>query len=471
MRRIRETCLYLLVAVMLLGCLVPVASALELSETTVSSGCHSVDAAKPLDTQTQVLDTAKSAFVYERGSGTVIYAWNADGKVYPASMVKLMTALVALEDGNLSDNVVVTRAALNQLPPGALTMRLAVGEELTLEQLLYGMMVASANDAAVVIAQHVAGSQEAFVARMNEKARELGCTGTSFSNTHGLHDEMTYTTARDVCRVLLAGLENEIFQTLFQTISYQLPATNMSEARKLTSTNTMMFDSSKAYYDSRVTGGRTGSTDAAGRCIAVTASANGLDLVGVVMGAQPTYSETGGNLVRYGSFEEMKDLLDHTFGSYSFHQLATKGQVLNQLQVENGANDVAIKPENSISAVLPLELDESALVWKVDCGSLIAPVEAGQQLGTLQVWYGTICLGGTALVAANSSAVDSPLIMPLRPSQMDDRGSWITVIIIVGIAAVAVAVAMAVRWTPKIIRRIKLRLRRRRRRINRRRTR
>jgi len=472
MKRIRETCLYLLTAALLLCCLVPSAAAREVGfNPAISSGCHSVDAAIPLDNQTQVLETAKAAFVYERGSGTVIYAWNPDSKVYPASMVKLMTALIALEDGNPADRVTVTQSALNQLKPGALTMRLVAGEELTLEQLLYGMMVASANDAAVVIAQHVAGSQEAFIARMNEKARELGCNGTSFSNTHGLHDEMTFTTARDVCRVLLAGLENEMFQTLFQTTSYQLPATNKSEERKLTSTNNMMTDTSKAYYDKRITGGRTGATDAAGRCIAVTASANGMDLVCVVMGAVPTYSEDGKTVLRYGSFEEMKDLLDYAYDGYTFHQLAAQGQILIQMQVENGANDVAIRPENSISAVLPMELNESALNWKYDCGSLAAPLEVGQKLGTLQVWYGAVCLGETNLEAANSVAVDTTLVMPQRPSEMDDRGSWTTVIIIVGIAVFAVAVTLLVRWTPKLIRRIKLRLRRRRRRINRRRTR
>lgn len=470
MRRIRETCIFFLVAVLLWG-LVPVAGATELSALAVTNGCHSVDAARPLDAQTKVLETTKTAFVYERSSGTVIYAWNADGKVYPASMVKLMTALVALEDGNLSDQVEVTREALNQLYSGALTIRLEPGEKLTLEQLLYSMMVASANDAAVVIAQHVAGSQDAFVDRMNAKAQELGCTGTHFSNAHGLHDEMTYTTARDVCRILLAGLENEMFRTLFETVSYLLPATNKSEERKLTSTNPMMYDKSKTYYDERVTGGRTGSTDAAGRCIAVTASDKGMDLVCVVMGAEPTYSEDNITGTRYGSYEEMKDLLDYSFGGYTFHQLATQGQILTQLQVENGANDVAIRPKTSISAVLPKKLDESSLAWKFDCDGLVAPVEAGQDLGTLQVWYGNICLGGTTLEAANTSSVNTTLVMPLRPSQMDDRGSWVTVFIIVGIAVFALLVTAVVRWAPKLVRRVKLRLRRRRRRINRRRTR
>jgi len=471
MRRIRETCICFLVAVLFLCTVAPTAEALTQNDPAVSSGCHSIDAARPLENQTQVLETAKAAFVYERVSGTVIYAWNADSKVYPASMVKLMTALIALEEGDLADRVVVTQSALNQLTPGALTMHLVAGEELTLEQLLYGMMVASANDAAVVIAEHIAGSQAGFLARMNEKARELGCTGTSFSNTHGLHDEMTFTTARDVCRLVLAGLENEMFRTLFETTSYPLPATNKSEERKLNSTNYMMFDSSKAYYDQRVTGGRTGSTDAAGRCIAVTASDNGMELVCVIMGAQPTYSEDGSKVERFGSFEEMKDLLNYTYDGYTFHQLATQGQVLTQIPVENGANDVAINPEHSISAVLPVELNETALVWHYDFGALSAPVEAGQTLGSLQIWYGQICLGETALEAANSATVDTTLVMPFRPSEMDDRGSWITVVIIVGIAVFALAVTMIVRWTPRLIRKVQLRLRRKRRRIYRRRTR
>ncbi len=472
MKVIRSACLYILLAAILLHGLVQPARAQDTGvDPAVINGCHSIDAAVPLEGQEKILDTAKAVLVYERTSGTMIYSFNGDSRVYPASMVKLMTALVALEHGNLTDKVTVTNGALKQLYGGAKTMGLQDGEVLTLEQLLYCMMVASANDAAVVIAQHVGGSQAGFLAKMNEKAQQLGCRNTSFSNVHGLHDEMTYTTARDVCRVILAGLENELFAEMFSLESYVLPATNKSGERKLTTTNNMMLPQKHSYYDQRVTGGRTGSTDAAGRCIAVTAQDSGMELVCVLMGAEPTYSESGTGIVRYGSFEEMKELLDYVFGGYAFHQLAAEGQILNQMKVENGANDVAIRPVSDISVVLPREMDQQALRWDYSTGTLAAPIDAGQSLGSLQVWYGAVCLGETELIAANSSAVETTLVMPLRPSEMDDRGSWTTLLIIVGIAALVAGAVVAVKKAPKMVRRVKALLRGRRRRKSRRRSR
>lgn len=472
MKLIRSACLFILLAAILLHGLVQPAQAQDnLIDPAVSNGCHSIDAAVPLESQKKLLDTAKAALVYERTSGTLIYNFNGDSRVYPASMVKMMTALVALEQGNLTDEVTVTSAALKQLYGGAKTMGLKDGEVLTLEQLLYCMMVASANDAAVVIAQHVGGSQAGFLAKMNEKAQQLGCRNTSFSNVHGLHDEMTYTTARDVGKVLLAGLENELFAKMFSLESYILPATNKNEERTLYTTNYMMQPRNATYYDKRVTGGRTGATDAAGRCIALTAQDSGMELVCVLMGAEPTYTEDGKTLVRYGSFEEMKELLDYTFSGYAFHQLAAQGQILTQMKVENGANDVAIQPMSDISVVLPVELDQQTLRRDYSSGLLEAPIHAGQSLGSLQIWYGAICLGQTELVAANSSRVETALVMPLRPSEMDDRGSWTTLLIVVGAAALLAGGWIAVKKAPRMIRRAKAVLRGKRRRQGRRRSR
>ena len=214
-------------------------------DMSVTSGCHSVDAAVALSDQQRLTETANAVIVYERGSDTMIYSWNPDEKIYPSSMVKLMTALVALERGDLAEEVKVTKRAINSVAPGSVSAGLVSGEELTLEQLLYCLMVASANDAAAVIAEHIGGNQETFVAMMNDKAKELGCTGTNFSNVHGLHDEETYTTARDVCRITDKALENEVFRAMFTAETYTVPKTNKSEARELWTTNYMMSKHSR----------------------------------------------------------------------------------------------------------------------------------------------------------------------------------------------------------------------------------
>ena len=379
------------------------------ADSSVTSGCHSVDAVTPLSESKQLLDTSKAVILYELNSDTMVYSWNPDGKIYPSSMVKLMTALIALEEGDLSDTVTVTKSALSNLIPGSLCLKpvLQSGEQLTLEALLYAMMTASANDASVVIAEHIAGSQEDFVQLMNEKAAELGCEGTHYSNVHGLHDENTYTTARDLCRLLDFALEIEQFKTLFTAKEYTIPATNASEERNIVTSNHMMSKAeTPKYFDERVTGGKTGSTDAAGRCLAVTAESNGMELLGIVMGAVPTYAEEGLELKTYGSFEEMKVLLDFGCNGFAFRQIFYDDQVLSQYPVSGGENHVVTQPVAELSTVLPVEYDETLLTWTYDdAGTITAPVKAGQHITDVQVWYGNICLAQTELVAMTDVAV------------------------------------------------------------------
>lgn len=471
MKRMRKTCFSVMCIIWLLLQWVCIPTAALPSDPAVASGNRTVDAAKALESQQKLTETAKAVMVYERNSGTMVYTWNPDGRIFPASMVKLMTALVALEEADITQKVMVTTSALNRVPAGALKLGLMAGEELTMEQLLYCMVVASSNDAAVVIAQHVAGSQEAFIAKMNEKARELGCTGTNFSNVHGLHDEQTYTTARDVCKILLACLEDPRFEAMFTTKKYTIPATNLSKERNIRSTNNMMMPTSWDYYDERVTGGRTGATDAAGRCIAITAEAGGMELVCVLMGAEPTYSEDKQVVLRFGSFEEMAEILDHVFDGYALYQLAAQGQIVTQLEVTNGANHVAVQPENSVLTVLPADIDLYTLRWEFDSDNLTAPIEVGEAAGAVQIWHGDICVGQTKLITANSVEVETTLVMPKRPSELDGRGSWkILLFVVCGIAGVAVVV-MLFSAAPKLIRKIKIKNMRRRRRKNRRRAR
>ena len=158
---------------LLLCFLVSLALPAAAADLSVEEGCHSVDAQRPLTEGEKLAPTATAAMIYERGSDTMIYADNPDGKIYPASMVKLMTALVALENSTLDDRVVVTKRALSHVAIGSVSAGLVAGEELSLQDLMYCMMVASANDAATVIAEHVGGTQDGFIAMMNKKMSEL----------------------------------------------------------------------------------------------------------------------------------------------------------------------------------------------------------------------------------------------------------------------------------------------------------
>jgi D-alanyl-D-alanine carboxypeptidase (penicillin-binding protein 5/6) len=245
---------------------------------------------------------------------------------------------------------------------GSVSAGLVAGEELTLKDLLYCLMTASANDAATVIAEHIGGSQAGFIKMMNERAKELGCKDTNYTNVHGLHEEETYTTARDICRILDFALDNPEFKAMFTAESYTVPATNKHEERIIYTSNYMMSRQTvKKYYDERVTGGKTGSTSQAGRCLAATSKGKGMELLTIVMGAEATYEADGLAVRTFGSFEDTKALLDYVLENFEYRQILFEGQILSQHPVEGGENSVFTKPVETASTVLPVDLDASKL--------------------------------------------------------------------------------------------------------------
>lgn len=395
----------------------------------VTSGCHSVDAAMTLSEEERLADTAKAVVLYELNSGTMLYTYNPDGKIYPTSMVKLMTALVALENGNLDDMVTVTRSVLNQVPIGIVGIDLKAGEEISLRDLLYATMVASATDASVVAAAHVGGSIEGFLQMMNDKAAQLGCKNTHYGNVHGLHDEETYTTARDIARITEAALQNEVFREMFSASEYTLAETNKHEQRTIITSNNMMNSQNTKYYDKRVTGGKTGATDQGGRCLTLTAEKDGMEILCVLMGATPTLASNG-SIVSYGSFEESKIMVDYAFANFELRQVFFDGQSLAQYPVANGANHVVTQAATSASTVMPAQLDESRLKWVYagQSDTISAPVEKGQKLGTAQVWYGIKCLAETDMVAMNGVETYQAPIIPEKPDIQS--GSWLMLLLV-----------------------------------------
>lgn len=415
-------------------------------DPAVTNGCHSVDAAMTLSTEEKITETAKAAIVYELNSGTMLYAHNPDGKIYPTSMVKMMTTLVALENADLDEMVIVSRSMRQQVPIGILGIDLKTDEEISLRDLLYCNMVASASDASVIIAMHVGGSISGFLQMMNDKALELGCQNTRYGNVHGLHDENTYTTARDICRISEFALKNETFREIFCTANYTVPATNKSDERVIKTTNHMMNESNSKYYDKRVTGGKTGATDEGGRCLTLTAEKDGMEILCVLMGATPTMASNG-SVKAYGSFEESKVLMDYAFENFEFRQVFFDGQSLSQYPVGNGASHVVTQATTSISTVLPADVDETQLKWDyhLSDGNLTAPVEKGQVLGVAQVWYGAKCLAQTDMVAMHAVKIAQAPVIPEKPAKMFG-GGWLTILlIIVGLVVLAFLAILGMR--------------------------
>lgn len=399
-----------------------------------ADACHGMDAPKALLGAGQLVDNAQATFMYEANSDTVMHAWNADALMEPASLVKIMTALIAVEKGDLNDTITVTQSAIESVPYDAVSCDLIAGETVLLEHLLYCLLLDSANDAAAVIAEHISGSQSEFVQMMNEYAHDLGCTCTQFRNVHGLHDDAQHITARDAARILNAALKNEVFYKIFTAEEYTVPSTNKSEDRELVTGNFMMDESSRLYYDSRVIGGRTGVTEDGMRCLASVAENDTMRLICVVMGAESVYQEDGYTAVSVGGYKETTALLDAGFNGYRSVQILFANQALKQSSVIDGDSDVVLGPQISISTVLPADTTISDLSFRYAENNLYAPITAGDRLSSVQVWYGGLCVAEADLYAMNSVEHINTLQTNDQAQHSDSlwSGTLITILIILG---------------------------------------
>lgn len=442
-------------------------------DASVVNGCNGVDAQVPLRND-KLLETGTAGVLYEVTSGTLMYAENMDIRVYPGSFVKLMTALLAIEQGSLSDEIIVTSDALNTVPENSSVQGLLEGEVLTLEELLYSMIVASANDSAAVIANYIAGSQDAFVAAMNQKAAEIGCMDTNYTNVHGVHDDMQYTTPRDLLKIMVYALHYDIFQELIGAAQYYIPETNLSESRQLYSTNYMLSQLiMEGYYDNRVTGGKVASNQDGERSLIVTAKADGLSYIGIVTDTKPVYSSNGYSINEYREFTEMKSLLDLGFDNYEVKQILYEGQITDRLTVTNGTNSVAVGPVSAAASVLPKSVSSSGLSFrfqKLD-NVISAPVEKGEIVNVVQVWYGSVCIAQSEIAAMNSSDVAAATLQSTQENTEENGAGLTKVLAVFGIILIVIIGFAAVLYIIRMIRTAALRSKRRRRRSSRRRSR
>ena len=245
--------------------------------------------------------SSEAAVVMENTTNTILYSKNADEVLFPGSTVKIMTCLLALENTQLTDEVTMTATGVSGVTDGGASISSQVDEVFTVEQCLYAIMVASANDIALQVAEHVGGSVDAFVQIMNTRAQELGCTNTVFTNPTGLPDENQHITAHDMALIMEAAMANDTFRTIAATTSYTLPATNVSGGeRVLTNNFTMINSASDGYYEPCI-GGKEGYTEASGSTLVCEASKNNMKLVCIVLnGASGVTDDEAIALPNYG---------------------------------------------------------------------------------------------------------------------------------------------------------------------------
>ena len=329
--------------------------------------------------------TARSAVVMEAATRKILYARDMKARRFPASTTKAMTLIVALEKGNLSDIVTVSR---NAAGTDGSTLWLEEGDKIPLEDLLYGIMMMSGNDATIAIAEHIAGSVDAFTKMMTEKAREIGAADTYFVNPHGLPDERHYTTAYDMALIAAYGYQNPKFVEIVGTKEKTLLWIK-DPAHFWRSENQMLW-----LYEG-ANGVKTGYTDAAGRCLVSGAKRNGIQLVSVVLDSLYMWSDSIA-------------MLDYGFQHVKSMKLASGNEIAAKLPVLSGRKK-QIDVQTVSDIVVPVGDDGAAAFEKVYelPASLHAPVEKGDVVGKLRILYEGREIGSTDIIATESVEMKS----------------------------------------------------------------
>lgn len=363
-----------------MNCLKKICITLFLFLIIFVSGCTSTYASTIPDTY------SSACLLMEESTGKILYSKNANSIMYPASTTKIMTAILTLEKCNLSDTAVVSHNAVFSIPSGYSTASLVEGEVLTIEQLLNVLLIPSANDAAVVLAEHIAGSVEAFSDMMNSKAVELGCLNTHFVNPNGIHNENHYSTAYDLALIGKYAMQFPTFKEISSKTRYTLPITNAysKEDRIFNTTNDLIkpnYSSSPTnYYYKYATGGKTGYTDPAGQCIVATATKDNVSLIAVTLHGDFTEDNLSQRAL------DCKALFEYGFNNFSMVSIAKKGDVASNMKVPNSTKDSSsldLLYSDDIYAFVPNGFDTSSVTPNIKLSSTFAPIAQDTILGTI----------------------------------------------------------------------------------------
>jgi len=359
---------------------------------------------------------AKAALLIDLETGAVAYGKNEHQELYPASLTKIMTALLVLEAvdaGKLSmdQELTASSSALSGLPYDGSNAGIKVGEIMSVRNLLYCMLVVSANEACNILAEAVSGSIGAFVEEMNRRAGELGCVNTHFVNTNGLHDPQHYTSAWDIYLITQEALTHPDFMTFCNTANVVIPATNLSGQRNYWTTNHLLATWRVIGYRNREAMGiKTGSTSDAGYCLVSSAKRGSLHFLSVILGAERVEENGVGNI---RSFSETTRLFNYGFDNFTYKTILEEDEPIREIAVSLSEMDhVTVHPARSIEVLIPKGLNPEHLERTVTLSEepVEAPVSEGDVLGTLTLHYDGVEYGTVDLLASHDVEASQKLI-------------------------------------------------------------
>ena len=319
----------------------------------------------------KLAENAKSAILIEASTGEVLFEKNADERLVPASMTKMMSMLViieAIENGDLKWNQEI-QVSENASSMGGSQILLETGEKMSVRDLFKGVAIASGNDAVVALAEAVAGTEDAFVQKMNDKAKELGLKNTNFKNPHGLDTANHYSSARDMSLIAKELVKHEKVLE-FTSVYEDYLRENTDRKIWLVNTNKLV-----RFYDG-VDGLKTGFTEGAGYCLTATAKKDGMRVIAVVMGEADSKTRN----------QEVSEMLDYAFAQYKLENLLEDGYSLGEYKVYNGKDEfVTVIPKDGATILRKKGEKSSKATYEVDVYELKAPLKKGDVVGSLKI--------------------------------------------------------------------------------------
>lgn len=403
---------------------------------------------------------ANAIYLYNITSSSVLYTKHEDVLIDPGPTVKLMTALVVLENlGNDLDKSIIVEERMVADVYGS-NINLQVGEVVTIEQLLNALVIGNSNDAAAVLANIVAGSIDAFVVMMNEKASALGASSTVYTNPTGLHDDSMVTTAADTAKIALYLYKFSVYREIAKQPSYVMDATNKSKERTIYSRNYFISTATEyKYYTPSINGLNAGGTNDAGFCVVASSIYANIEYLCIVMGADQEYitelDENGEEVIKERniySFVVAQEMLWWAYFNFSYVRVLDTSTIICEVPVSlsDECEYIALMPENAIDLFLPNGADVSKDInysWILHTDTLTAPVQAGQVVGMITLIYNDSIAGRVNLVAkSNVSRSEWRYVLSLVKTFVSSTIFRTTAIALVVIAVLYVLINSVVRY-------------------------
>ena len=339
-----------------------------------------------------------SIILIDSKTGQILYEKNSHKKLYPASITKVMTALLTLEKCKLDEKVTASKKAVWEIERGSSNVGFSPGEELTVEQLIYALMLESANEAANILAEHIGGSIEGFAAMMNARAKELGALDTHFVTTNGLHKDDHYTTVYDMSLIAKQAMTMPVFRKITKTTKYNMPNTNVyTKGDKVFFNHNKLILRGTSYFYPYATGIKTGYTTKARHSLVSSASQNGIELIAVSMNAKIM----NGVLQTY---TDSTKLFDYVFNNYSMQEPIKAGNLVSHTSITNTKNQVQLDiiAENDVCFLFPNALQKGYTTNQVINSDLKAPIQKGSIVGSIEYLFNGAVIGKTNLTSGNN---------------------------------------------------------------------